>query len=417
MNSDLYQNHLAPQNTQQSNNNTGLTRYRSAPSSFFATLLDGNDDGGGGGSGVGENGCEEFLDPQPSSPESDTFFSRFVSDSRDLSQYPMKVEMVEPVPQQNGYSTSAAAGAGGGSREAYCAPAPRDLPNHASVSNGPGASMEGHGSFRGISSMAMENLKASSGNCSNLVRQSSSPAGFLAHLNAENGFAATRNVGTFQASNRANMETGLSSTRLSNHMNFSRFGPQIAETGNGSIGTGSPKNGQFGNGNETNKGSHPSIPSDPWNGSTFTSLKRNRDGDLKMFSSMNGLETQNGDSKHYSSSLAHHLSLPKTSAEMAAVEKYLQFQQDAIPCKIRAKRGFATHPRSIAERVRRTRISERMRKLQELFPNMDKQANTADMLDLAVDYIKDLQKEVQTLTDARSRCTCTSKQKQSTPTA
>ena len=48
--------------------------------------------------------------------------------------------------------------------------------------------------------------------------------------------------------------------------------------------------------------------------------------------------------------LAHHLSLPKTSSEMAAIEKFLQFQ-DAVPCKIRAKRGCATHPRSIAERV------------------------------------------------------------------
>ncbi|XP_042980246.1 G-box-binding factor-like [Carya illinoinensis] len=60
---------------------------------------------------------------------------------------------------------------------------------------------------------------------------------------------------------------------------------------------------------------------------------------------------------------------------MAAIEKFLQFQ-DSVPCKIRAKRGFATHPRSIAERVRRTRISERMRKLQDLVPNMDKQTNT-----------------------------------------
>lgn len=48
--------------------------------------------------------------------------------------------------------------------------------------------------------------------------------------------------------------------------------------------------------------------------------------------------------------LSHQMSLPKTSAEMIAMEKYLQFQ-DAVPCKIRAKRGCATHPRSIAERV------------------------------------------------------------------
>ena len=48
--------------------------------------------------------------------------------------------------------------------------------------------------------------------------------------------------------------------------------------------------------------------------------------------------------------LAHQFSLPKTSSEMASIEKFLQFQ-DAVPCKIRAKRGCATHPRSIAERV------------------------------------------------------------------
>ncbi|KAI5682204.1 hypothetical protein M9H77_03432 [Catharanthus roseus] len=57
---------------------------------------------------------------------------------------------------------------------------------------------------------------------------------------------------------------------------------------------------------------------------------------------------------------------------MAAIEKYLQFQQDSvIPCKIRAKRGCATHPRSNAEGMKRTRISDRMKKLQELFPNME----------------------------------------------
>lgn len=48
--------------------------------------------------------------------------------------------------------------------------------------------------------------------------------------------------------------------------------------------------------------------------------------------------------------LSHHLSLPKTSGEVAAMEKLLQLQ-DTVPCKVRAKRGCATHPRSIAERV------------------------------------------------------------------
>ncbi|KAB5512568.1 hypothetical protein DKX38_029596 [Salix brachista] len=69
--------------------------------------------------------------------------------------------------------------------------------------------------------------------------------------------------------------------------------------------------------------------------------------------------------------------------------------EDSVPCRVRAKRGCATHPRSIAERVRRTRISDRIRKLQELVPNMDKQTNTADMLDEAVEYVKVLQRQIQ----------------------
>uniref|UniRef100_A0A3Q7HS17 BHLH domain-containing protein n=1 Tax=Solanum lycopersicum TaxID=4081 RepID=A0A3Q7HS17_SOLLC len=79
---------------------------------------------------------------------------------------------------------------------------------------------------------------------------------------------------------------------------------------------------------------------------------------------------------------------------------------DLVPCKVRAKRGCATHPRSIAERVvhvlllckvRRTRISDRIRKLQELVPNMDKQTNTADMLEEAVEYVKFLQRQIQVI--------------------
>ncbi|KAG8389659.1 hypothetical protein BUALT_Bualt01G0001900 [Buddleja alternifolia] len=68
---------------------------------------------------------------------------------------------------------------------------------------------------------------------------------------------------------------------------------------------------------------------------------------------------------------------------------------ESVITRARAKRGCATHPRSIAERVRRTRISDRIRKLQELVPNMDKQTNTADMLEEAVAYVKLLQKQIQ----------------------
>jgi hypothetical protein len=94
-----------------------------------------------------------------------------------------------------------------------------------------------------------------------------------------------------------------------------------------------------------------------------------------------------------------------SALEMAGMDRYMKLQQDQVPFKVRAKRGCATHPRSIAERVRivysvsfisaddtthnreiplthsfcllvvqerRMRISEKLRKLQELVPNMDK---------------------------------------------
>ncbi|AES75627.1 transcription factor bHLH130, putative [Medicago truncatula] len=69
--------------------------------------------------------------------------------------------------------------------------------------------------------------------------------------------------------------------------------------------------------------------------------------------------------------LSHHLSLTRKSSEMFVVENLLQFP-DSVTSSIRAKRGFARHPRSLAKRVRRTRINERMRKLQEVVLNIDK---------------------------------------------
>ncbi|KAI7747823.1 hypothetical protein M8C21_013238, partial [Ambrosia artemisiifolia] len=139
----------------------------------------------------------------------------------------------------------------------------------------------------------------------NLVRQNSTPLGFLS---PENGFAS--------------MTKGNSSSTINNHITFSsgpscnpsRFLPQKAE----------------------NK--------DVLHDTKFSSLKRSIDGVLKM--PHNGEETG-----YHTPNLVHHLSLPNTSSEMAVVDNFLKFQQDStVPWRTRAKRGFATHPRSIAER-------------------------------------------------------------------
>ncbi|XP_062214325.1 transcription factor UNE12-like isoform X2 [Phragmites australis] len=61
--------------------------------------------------------------------------------------------------------------------------------------------------------------------------------------------------------------------------------------------------------------------------------------------------------------------------------------------KVRARRGQATDPHSIAERLRRERIAERMRDLQELVPNTNK-TDRAAMLDEILDYVKFLRLQV-----------------------
>nr|CAA8287143.1 Unknown [Brassica oleracea]CAA8391742.1 Unknown [Brassica oleracea]CAA8403316.1 Unknown [Brassica oleracea] len=88
-------------------------------------------------------------------------------------------------------------------------------------------------------------------------------------------------------------------------------------------------------------------------------------------------------------------SMPQTSLEMARMESLMKIPEGSVPCRVRAKRGCATHPRSIAERDRRTRISGKLKKLQELVPNIDNQTSYAEMLDLAAEHIKGLQHQVE----------------------
>ncbi|KAK6774596.1 hypothetical protein RDI58_029835 [Solanum bulbocastanum] len=68
--------------------------------------------------------------------------------------------------------------------------------------------------------------------------------------------------------------------------------------------------------------------------------------------------------------------------------------------KVRARRGQATDPHSIAERLRRERIAERMKSLQELVPNANK-TDKASMLDEIIDYVRFLQLQVKVLSMSR----------------
>ncbi|KAJ1269091.1 hypothetical protein BS78_07G184100 [Paspalum vaginatum] len=344
----------------------GLLRYRSAPSTLLGEV------------------CEDFLHPGPrgASPDpsgADSVLSRFLADHQIRDKPPAPAAPHFP---------DAAAMASQQQQQQQMMFHTQQQQQMAAVESG---------LYRTASS-GVEAPAAGPG-ASSLIRQSSSPAGFLNHLNMDNGYGgmlrAGMGVGFRNGGGAGDSPSGGGGggSRLKGQLSFSsRQGSlmsQISEMGSEELGGSSPE--------ASGRGGYiPGYPmSSGWEDSSslmsesLTGMKRPRD------SSEPG--QQNG--------LAHQFSLPKTSSEMAAIEKFLQFQ-DAVPCKIRAKRGCATHPRSIAERVRRTKISERIRKLQELVPNMDKQTNTSDMLDLAVDYIKDLQKQVKVLNESRASCTC-----------
>lgn len=342
-------NHHQQQQQQQQQNNSGLLRFRSAPSSLF----------------------NEFTQ---NSSDSEKFIGKITDDFPE--SYERKPQRLN---SQTGYSSSAQMVGGGGEQTSQLPP---QYPKQGIISTS--NSME--------RSSAMEfNLSATrQGNCGlNLNRQNSSPAGFFNHLNNnQNGYTIMRGLGNFRVGNGANGESSPRPSRL----NMSHL-PRIPEFGNEIVKETSPDGVKFRN-HENDAEFDSTSPTGysfvSWNNSTSEAAHH---------------LSENGGLTNRPAVLTHHLSLPKTSAEMAAVEKLLHFQ-DVVPCKVRAKRGCATHPRSIAERMRRNRISERMRKLQELVPNMDKQTNTADMLDLAVDYIKNLQNQFKVLSDNRAMCKC-----------
>ncbi|KAE8674966.1 Transcription factor bHLH80 [Hibiscus syriacus] len=379
---------LQPQQHQKQMN-TGLTRYQSAPSSYFSNILD-------------RDFCQEILN-RPSSPETERIIARLLSNSDDAGggggdnsenisdqnlgsitpNSPLRGTTVKIEPQTQIMT-----------QMNYFVPQnfSQSQPQQHLSNQQPNSTMD----YRVQSSTEMawpKEMKMGNGNNSILIRHSSSPAGLLSNINIENIYGVMRGMGDYGSINSGNKAAAFHSA--------SRQPPSRLT---------SPKPSSD---NIYSSG----FPGSSWDDSMMISdnisgVKRLNEGDSSGLD-FDGAETQNTmvAENHPPQLLAHHLSLPKSSPDMSAIEKLLQYQ-DSVPCKIRAKRGCATHPRSIAERVRRTKISERMRKLQDLVPNMDKQTNTSDMLDLAVDYIKDLRKQVETLSENRARCSCGSRHQQ-----
>jgi hypothetical protein len=350
---------------------SGLLRYRSAPSTLLGEV------------------CEDFLPTgsRAGTPDAgtDNVFSRFLADHQ------IRDKPAPPAPAAAHFPNEVAMASQQQQQQQVMFHSQQQQQQMAAVESG---------LYRTVSS-GMEASSAGGGGVSNLIRQSSSPAGFLNHLNMDNGYTNMLRAGMgFRNGSSAAAADSPAGSRLKGQLSFSsRQGSlmsQISEMESEELGGSSP---------EAAGGGRGFIPEYPMGSGWEDSSS------LMTDNNVSGMKRPRDSSEPGQNGLAHQFSLPKSSSEMAAIEKFLQFQ-DAVPCKIRAKRGCATHPRSIAERVRRTKISERIRKLQELVPNMDKQTNTSDMLDLAVDYIKDLQKQVKVLNESRANCTCSASKHQ-----
>ncbi|XP_057965699.1 transcription factor HBI1-like [Malania oleifera] len=87
----------------------------------------------------------------------------------------------------------------------------------------------------------------------------------------------------------------------------------------------------------------------------------------------------------------------ETSADTSKDNSKVSEVQKPDYIHVRARRGQATDSHSLAERVRRERISERMKYLQDLVPGCNKITGKAGMLDEIINYVQSLQRQVEFL--------------------
>ncbi|KAJ0440551.1 putative transcription factor bHLH family [Helianthus annuus] len=111
--------------------------------------------------------------------------------------------------------------------------------------------------------------------------------------------------------------------------------------------------------------------------------------------------------------LAHHAQSKDTSNKVKKQKKTNDYQEEKKKkntkkgsseeegavgyIHVRARRGQATDSHSLAERVRREKISERMKLLQAIVPGCDKVTGKALMLDEIINYVQSLQNQVEFL--------------------
>ncbi|KAL1562159.1 transcription factor bHLH62-like [Salvia divinorum] len=103
-----------------------------------------------------------------------------------------------------------------------------------------------------------------------------------------------------------------------------------------------------------------------------------------------------GKGKHTTAAPAPNLSAKRSESEQEKHDSKLpEPPKDYI--HVRARRGQATDAHSLAERVRREKIGERMKMLQDLVPGCNKVTGKAVMLDEIINYVQSLQSQVEFL--------------------
>ncbi|XP_057448025.1 transcription factor bHLH49 isoform X2 [Lotus japonicus] len=137
-------------------------------------------------------------------------------------------------------------------------------------------------------------------------------------------------------------------------------------------------------------------------GKGLNSKKRKRIGQDADNDKANGASELHSEGAKDNSESQQKADKQTTSAAKASGKNAKHGSQASDPAKeeyihVRARRGQATNSHSLAERVRREKISERMKFLQDLVPGCSKVTGKAVMLDEIINYVQSLQRQVEFL--------------------
>ncbi|KAL5997245.1 hypothetical protein ACLOJK_008175 [Asimina triloba] len=177
-----------------------------------------------------------------------------------------------------------------------------------------------------------------------------------------------------------------------------------------------PDNGEFGNGREESSSSHQSAGGEARDHNEMNGRKRKAapksSKPKQLPTPLRDTKMQEGEDSSAKRCKAgeaagKNVVKPKTEQNSSGAEDNDKKKEKESNAKapeppkdyihVRARRGQATDSHSLAERVRREKISERMKFLQDLVPGCNKVTGKAVMLDEIINYVQSLQRQVEFL--------------------